>query len=55
MESGIQKLSGVEAVRVNFMTQRMTLEAEDAVFDRVLEEAAALCRRIEPDCEILWG
>lgn len=55
MESGIQKLQGVQSARVNFMTQRMTLEADDACFDRVLQEAITICRRIEPDCKILLG
>lgn len=53
MEEGIRKLPGVLDVSVNFLTQKLTLEAEDAVFDKVLKEAVKICRRIEPDCTIV--
>lgn len=53
MEEGIRKLPGVLDVSVNFLTQKLTLEAEDAVFEKVLKEAAKICRRIEPDCRII--
>ena len=53
MEAAIQKLEGVERATVNFMTQKLTLEAADDRFDAVLAEARAACKRIEPDCTIL--
>ena len=53
MEEGIRKLKGVQEVSVNFLTQRLTLEAEDAVFEKVLKEAVKICRRIEPDCTVI--
>lgn len=53
MEEGIAKLDGVISVRVNFLAQKMILEAEDSRFDDVLKEAVKICRRIEPDCTIL--
>lgn len=53
MEEGIRKLPGVLDVSVNFLTQKLTLEADDAVFEKVLKEAAKICRRIEPDCRII--
>lgn len=53
MEDAIRKLDGVQSVSVNFLSQKLTLEAEDARFDEVIKEAAKVCRRIEPDCEIL--
>jgi len=53
MEEGIRKLPGVLEVSVNFLTQKLTLEAEDAVFDKVLKEALKICRRIEPDCTVV--
>ena len=53
MEEGIRKLPGVVDVSVNFLTQKLTLEAEDAAFDKVLKEAVKICRRIEPDCTIV--
>lgn len=53
MEEGIARLDGVISVRVNFLAQKMILEAEDSRFDDVLKEAVKICRRIEPDCTIL--
>ena len=53
MENAIAKLDGVENVSINFMTQKLTLEAADERFDAILKEAAAVCKKIEPDCEIL--
>ncbi len=53
MESGIKKLEGVSDARVNFMISRLTLEAEDSRFDEILEKAAAVCKKYEPDCKII--
>ena len=52
MEDAISKLDGVEKVRVNFMTQKFKLTADDARFDTILAEAERLARRIEPDFAI---
>ena len=53
MEDAIRKIDGVKNVSVSFMTQKLTLEADDEVFDQVLKEAAKVCRKIEPDCRIV--
>lgn len=53
MERAIAQLPGVENVKVNFLTQKLTLEAEDARYDEILREAAKACRKVEPDCTIL--
>ena len=53
MEEGIAAIPGVQNVCVNYMTQRLTLEVEDAAFAKILKEAVRVCRRIEPDCTIL--
>ena len=55
MEERIAKLDGVISVQVGFLTQKLTLEAEDAVFDEVLLKAAKICRKIEPDCNLILG
>jgi len=52
MENAIAKLDGVTAVTVNFMAQKLVLEAEDDKFDAVLEQAVKICKKIEPDCVI---
>ena len=53
MEAAIRKLDGVQSVTISFMTQRLTMEASDADFDAIVKQAAAICRKIEPDCRIL--
>lgn len=55
MEEGIRRLEGVIDVSVNFLTQRLTLEAPDADFKKILKQAQKICRKIEPDCRILMG
>ncbi len=52
MEEAVKKIDGVINARVNFMTQKFILEAEDSVFDSVLERAIKACKKVEPDCEI---
>lgn len=53
MEDAIRKIEGVTYVSISFMAQRMTLEADDAVFDEVLKKAQKAVKKVEPDCRIL--
>ena len=53
MEDAIKKIDGVINATVSFMTQKMTIEAEDEKFDRVVEEAVKACRKVEPDCTVV--
>lgn len=52
MTEGIRKIKGVTYADVNFLTQKLTLEAEEAEFDLILKQAAKVCKKIEPDCRI---
>ena len=53
MERAIAKISGVTFANVNFMAQKLTVEADDAIFDDVMKEVVKVCKKIEPDCTIL--
>ena len=53
MEEAIKKIDGVTNASVNFMTQKMTIEADDARFDDIVKEAVKVCKKVEPDCEIV--
>ncbi len=53
MESGIKSLDGVKSASISFMTQKLTLEADDAQFESIVEEAARICKKFEPDCVLL--
>ncbi len=53
MEEGIKKIEGVIDASVNFMTQKMMLEAPDEAFDKIIKQVVKVCRKVEPDCRIL--
>lgn len=53
MEAAIKKIDGVADASVSFMSQRLTIEADDARFDTIMDEAARVCKKIEPDCTIV--
>ena len=52
MENAIRKLPGVHDASVSILTEKLTLDAEDARFDEILAEAVAICKKIEPDATI---
>ena len=53
METAIGKLEGVNSATINFLTQKLTLDAEDDRFDAILDEAERIIRKIEPDCVLV--
>ncbi|MEE0439607.1 MAG: cation transporter [Ruminococcus sp.] len=53
MEDAIRKLDGVQSVTISFMAQKMTLEADDANFDKVLKQVKKCIKRVEPDCVVV--
>lgn len=50
IEREIGKLDGVTSATVGFMTQRLTIEADDEKFDQIMDQAEKIIKRIEPDC-----
>ena len=53
MEAAIKKLDGVNDASVRFLSQKMTIDAEDAKFDEIVKQAVKVCKKVEPDCEIV--
>lgn len=53
MEDAINRIDGVEKATISFMTQKLTLVADESRFDSILDEAQRVCSRIERDCVIL--
>jgi copper chaperone CopZ len=53
MEDKIRRLNGVKDVSINFITQKLTIEASEELFDEAVSNAEKICRRIEPDCRVL--
>ena len=52
VEEAVKKIDGVHDPTVNFMAQKLVLDADDARFDEILQEVAATARKIEPDSEL---
>ena len=52
VEDAIRKIDGVHEVKVNFMMQKMTLDADDSRFEAILKEAIETGRKIEPDFSV---
>ena len=53
MEDAIRKIEGVENASVSFMTQKMTIEAAEDQFDRIMQEVVAVCKKVEPDLSLI--
>ena len=53
MEEAINKIDGVNDASVNFMMQKMTIDADDSKFDDIMKEVVTVCAKVEPDCKIL--
>ncbi len=53
IEAEIKKIDGVISATVNFLSQKLTIETEEDLFESVLEKAEKVCRKIEPDCRIV--
>lgn len=53
METAINKIDGVNKATVSFMTQKLTIDADDSRFDEILKETVATIKKVEPDCTVL--
>ncbi|MDD7431128.1 MAG: cation transporter [Coriobacteriaceae bacterium] len=53
MQDAIAKIDGVNSVNISFMTQKLTLDAEDERFDAILDAAQKAISKFEKDCVIL--
>ena len=53
MEDAIKKIDGVNDAKVTFMTQKLMIDADDARFEQILDEAQKAAHKYEPDCDIV--
>lgn len=53
IEDGISKVDGVESVSVNFMTTKMTIEADKEKMPEIIEEAKRIIKKNEPDTKLI--
>ena len=52
VEEAVKKIDGVNSATVSFMTQKLTLDADDARYDEILQQVITTAKKIEPDCEL---
>ena len=52
IENDVGKVPGVQEVSVSFMTQKMTLVADDDRMDAVIEEASRIAKKVEGDVKV---
>ena len=52
MENAIKKIDGVSDASVSFLTQKLTVEADDSRFDDILKQSVKACKNVEPVCVI---
>ena len=52
MEAAIRKIPGVNDATVSFMAQKLTIDADDARFEEIMDEVVRCIRKVEPDCVV---
>ena len=52
MEDAINKINGVNKATINFMAMKLTVDAQDDLFESVMDQAVKACKKIEPACTI---
>ena len=52
MEEAVKKVDGVISANVNFILQKITVEAADDEFDAVMKKVVKVCKKVEPDATI---
>lgn len=53
MQEAISKLDGVTACTVSFLTQKLTVEGDDARFDEIMKQAVKCVKRVDPDADVI--
>ena len=52
METAIKKIDGVSDASVSFLTQKLSIEADDSRFEEIMKQVVKACKKVEPDCVI---
>ncbi len=54
MEESIRKLEGVKEVSINFLAQKMIIEADEDRLDDIMKQAQRLVKKVDPNCSIIF-
>ena len=52
LEEAVKEVEGVSSVKVNYMMQKMTVEADEEKMEAVEKAVLAVCKKLEPDMEV---
>ena len=52
IETAVKKLDSVIDAQVNFLSQKMVLEADDANMEKAVTEAVKIVKKMEPDVTV---
>lgn len=53
MEEGINKIDGVKSAKINFLTEKLTIEADDMKFDQIIKLAEAEMDKVDSGARII--
>ncbi len=52
VQDEIAKIDGVNSARVDFLAQKLTIDADEAAFPSIMKKAVKAVHKVEPDCDI---
>ncbi len=52
-EEALKKIDGVENAAVNFITQKVIVEADESLMDNIFKQAKKELKKVEPDAELM--
>ena len=47
MEDAINKIEGINSAAINFFAEKITIDADDANFDALVDEAEKVCNKVD--------
>lgn len=47
MEDAINKIEGINSATINFFAEKITIDADDANFDALVDEAEKACNKVD--------
>ena len=53
MQEAICRLDGVSSCTISFLTQKMTIEADDARFDEIVKQAVKCVKKVDSDAGVV--
>lgn len=52
LEAAIKKVEGVNEAKVNFLTQKVTLDIEENNIEKICEDILKVAKKTIPDCKL---